>query len=177
MTWLFLGFLAQLEGKAYVYFSDQDPILEHLICLVDREKRQIDMAMYSFTHKKVEAALVRAAERGVRVRLILDRSSREMGERIAREGAIEVGLIVSPKKNWAPLFHHKFILFYENMDSRCWTWTGSFNISVAAEKKNFENVILVDNKDIFDKFSIYFNNIAFTISHFFVKIEGGNYTE
>ena len=157
--WLLLLslFTLSIEAKTYVFFSDRDPVVSHLIEWIDREEEGIDVAIYSFTHKKIEEALLRANARGVRVRLILDGSSEKMARDIFERGILDVALVVSPKKAFRPLFHHKFILFHHNKGARPWVWTGSFNLSNAAEKKNFENVVLMDTKSVFKDFNNYFN--------------------
>lgn len=156
---LFLLFILtlSLEAKTYVFFSDRDPVVSHLIKWIDAEKKGIDVAVYSFTHKRIEEALLRAHERGVHVRLILDGASEKMARDIFEKGISDLALVISPRKAFRPIFHHKFILFHDNKGGRPWVWTGSFNLSNAAEKKNFENVVLMDTKSVFKDFYNYFN--------------------
>lgn len=145
-------------AKSYVYFSDHDPIIDHLVRWIDQERGGIDIAIYAFTHAKVEQALVRANLRGVRVRVILDSFSERMAERLFEEGIENIALVRSKSKAYRPLFHHKFVLFHQNERSRSWVWTGSFNISNAAEKRNFENVLLIDSIPVFKKYTAYFDD-------------------
>lgn len=144
-------------SKHYVFFSDCDPVIDNLIQRIDCEKVGIDMAMYSFTHQEVEAALMRAHKRGVRVRAIIDSFSEKMAYRLFEGGLDQIALIRSTAQGYQPIFHHKFILFHCNERDRAWVWTGSFNLSYAAEKRNFENVILTDSQYVFQKYTNYFN--------------------
>lgn len=56
-----------------VYFSPQDnTITEKVIGYIDGAKKYIYLPVFVITHKSLEAALLRAKERGVDVRLIVD---------------------------------------------------------------------------------------------------------
>lgn len=144
-------------AKSYVFFSDRDPVIDHLVRWIDQEKGGIDIAIYSFTHARVEEALLRANTRGVRVRAIIDSFSGRMAQRLFEAGLENIATVRSHLKAFRPIFHHKFILFHRNERGRSWVWTGSFNISNAAEKRNFENVLLTDSLPVFQKYSAYFD--------------------
>jgi len=151
--------------KSYVYFSDQDPIIDLLVKRIEREKEGIDIAIYSFTHPRIADALTRASHRGVEVRLIMDSSSRAMADKLCEAGLSPVAVVASEKESFRPLFHHKFVIFRKNESNRPWVWTGSFNLSRAAEKKNFENVLLVDTKSVVHKYRDYFDSLMKAIEN------------
>ena len=53
--------------------------------MIDRAKRTIDIAMYSFTDRAIAEALLRAARRGVRIRIYRDRIQvRDRGDKTRR---------------------------------------------------------------------------------------------
>jgi len=156
---------ASALGKSYVFFSDRDPVIDHLVRWIDREKRGVDFAIYAFTHIRIEEALVRAHERGVRVRGIVDSFSERMALRLFESGLDQIAVVRSKLKGYKPIFHHKFILFHCNERGRPWVWTGSFNLSNAAEKRNFENVLLTDSISVFQKYIAYFDETFETIEN------------
>ena len=55
------------------------------VAMIDRARRTIDIAMYSFTDRAIAEALLRAAKRGVRVRIYRDRIQvRDRGDKTRR---------------------------------------------------------------------------------------------
>jgi len=53
--------------------------------MIDRARRTIDIAMYSFTDRAIAEALLRAAKRGVRIRIYRDRIQvRDRGDKTRR---------------------------------------------------------------------------------------------
>jgi phosphatidylserine/phosphatidylglycerophosphate/cardiolipin synthase-like enzyme len=54
------------------------------------------------------------------------------------------------------LMHHKFLIFRCNKQKRAWLWTGSWNCTVRASQANDENVLVVDDQNIVQKYLDYF---------------------
>lgn len=53
-----------------------------------------------------------------------------------------------------PIMHHKFVIIDKSL-----VWTGSFNWTVAANRKNHENIITVTDKEICKSFFNHFNKM------------------
>jgi len=161
----FMPQVALAETKAF--FSNKTSIVHELIDRIDREQKEIDIALYAFTHREVLKALDRAKDRGVEVKVILDPLSQSMAKKLDHLGT-QVSIFdptkrlntlsnnssSSMRKAWnkEPLMHHKFFLFHENAQGKAWVWTGSFNCTYSAESFHMENVVVMDDIDVFNAF-------------------------
>lgn len=166
---LFLGyfffiFTHLLYSQSTILFSPQDHPTNKLISLIGQAKEKIHAAVYMITDKKIAEALVKAKERGVDVQIVTDKITVEgmYGKgRLLRERGIDVFQFNSEvKKSEAkryykasPLMHNKFAI----IDNK--TWTGSFNWTCSANQKNRENVIILDEKEVCEKYETEFNNL------------------
>jgi phosphatidylserine/phosphatidylglycerophosphate/cardiolipin synthase-like enzyme len=145
----------------HVLFSPDDQIQKILLYLINSEKESIKLTAYSFTDGEVAQALIEAHERGVRVEIIADPGC--MFDRfgkisLLKENAIMV-FVYDPdhlkkdqKSLAASIMHNKFIIFSKNIAGKSLVWTGSFNWTKAAHKRNQENVIILDDKQCVNKY-------------------------
>jgi phosphatidylserine/phosphatidylglycerophosphate/cardiolipin synthase-like enzyme len=134
-----------------VYFCPEDSCGNAVISLIDRANRSVDVAMYSFTHEGIADALIRAKERGVIVRVIIESeqvSSYSQYGRL-RAAGIEVKLDKNPY-----LMHNKFAV----VDGKV-VATGSFNYTESADKKNDENLIIIWDPEIASKYESEFEEM------------------
>ena len=95
-----------------------------------------DVAMFSFTSRPLARALVRAAQRGVRVRVVLDdgqAKSKYSKYRFLVNKGIPVKL-----DNRSAYMHHKFAVIDHKM-----VITGSYNWTASAKKRNDENLVVL----------------------------------
>jgi cardiolipin hydrolase len=143
-------------GKTDVYFSPDDAPENKLVDIINKTKNSIRAAVYTLTNKKIGAALKAAHERGVKVELILDRCSLGKNSKfidsLARAGiTIHIFHPEMLNNNYMPLMHNKYGLFDVDGKEKI-LWTGSFNWTYAANNLNQENVVVTDDKDIYDKF-------------------------
>lgn len=145
-----------------VLFSPDDQIQKILLHLIGSEKESISMTAYSFTDGDVAQALIDAHNRGVRVELVADPGC--MFDRFGKIPLIKeheiVVFIYNPdhlskdKKSLASsIMHNKFIIFGKNIEGKSLVWTGSFNWTKAAHRRNQENVIILDDKKMIDKYA------------------------
>jgi phospholipase D len=104
-------------------------------------KDSIYMQAYSLTSTPIIHQLVEAHKRGVRVQILLDRSNLDdrnsgMGE-LSRAG-ISIGI-----DKVSGIAHNKVIILDKQK-----IVTGSFNFSKAADYRNAENVVLINDKEL-----------------------------
>ena len=147
-----------------VFFSPDDNVHTILEYLIGQEKKQICMAMFTFTDKKIAQALISAQQRGVRVEVITDTSSvygKYNKLSLLHDGKITLYLYNPERAKTAlqGLMHNKFFLFKDNVLGKSLVWTGSFNVTVAASKANRENVLVSEEKLYIDKFTQEFNQL------------------
>lgn len=134
------------------YFSPNRGTIDVLIGFIDRCEKTIDAAVYSLTHDDVAAALIRAHERGVKIRLLVDNlqaSSRYSDDDLLREHNIEVR-----EDNSSGYLHHKFIIGDSNA-----VGTGSYNWTKSAETRNAENFMIVRLQYAVDEFQSEFEHL------------------
>lgn len=134
-----------------VCFTPDQSCLPQVIQRIDNAKSSIMLLGYSFTSKTISDALVRAKNRGVKVRIVLDhsqktqKSSKEPVESLLA-GKIEVRFDHSVK-----IAHNKIIMIDEEQ-----TITGSYNWTYSAEFKNAENLVFIRSQAVTKKYTDYF---------------------
>lgn len=133
------------SAEIKVYFSPEGGAQEAVIEKIDSAKESIDVAMYAFTSRELAWALVRAHDRGVKVRALLDgdfdSSSKyskatfldrhQVDVRVDRSHIVETGESEGH-------MHQKFAV----IDGRT-VITGSYNWTASAEKRNDENLLIL----------------------------------
>ncbi len=62
------------QGYLGEHYSPEENLEDIDIGLIDHARSRIDIAMYAFTDRRIAEALVRAARRGVRIRIYRDRT-------------------------------------------------------------------------------------------------------
>ncbi|MCB1139554.1 MAG: lamin tail domain-containing protein [Leptospiraceae bacterium] len=138
-----------------VYFSpyDGDTAMNRLIGLVDNAKFEIQFMIFAFTHDELTSALIRAANRGVRVRGIHDftfvRGVSEEAPRLYNAGRF---LSAGPEVRYDGN-EHVATLGFSSHGGKLHTKTmiidgsivatGSFNWSTNATQNNDENLLLI----------------------------------
>lgn len=133
---------ADVEGP---YFAPGPDCEQAIVRELNAAKKTIRCQYYGFTDDDIRDALIAAADRHVDVRVILDRSNLSAkyseGARIA---AAKIPTLVDSKH---PIAHNKIAI----IDGET-VVTGSWNASVSASK-NAENVIVIRDKDIAEKYT------------------------
>lgn len=120
------------------YFSPHGGCTSAVVSEVNHAKKYVDVAIYSFTSKPIAKALIRAFQRGVKVRVIIDegtsRSRYCVGPKLA-----SAGIPVRYKKgSGGGLMHNKVAV----IDGKV-LLTGSFNWTSSAERRNDENLLVI----------------------------------
>ena len=112
--------------------------------LIERLMREctlsLDAALYRFNHSRLAKALAACAERGVRVRLILDEGKYDT-DATTRDLLAYYHLPFRRMHGRAgdgSKMHHKFAI----LDDRI-VLTGSYNWTTESEEENYENVIVL----------------------------------
>jgi len=143
-----------------VYFSPDDDLQQKLLSYIEKEKKAIYLAIFSFTDKKIAQALIEAHKRGVDVQVIADPSF--LTDRFTKISFLEMEgvpiYMYDPKQSpnhkatYSNIMHNKFVLFENNIDNRPLVWTGSFNFTKSARLSNQENVVVLSHPKIVAKY-------------------------
>jgi phosphatidylserine/phosphatidylglycerophosphate/cardiolipin synthase-like enzyme len=134
-----------------IFFSQTDNIPAMLIDLINKEKKSIKAAYYSFTLESVAEALINARDRGVEIELIIDSSniankSKAVDKLIKNK--LPIYVFNCAAKEFKSLMHHKFIIFEKQEDlPQGGVITGSFNCSRAAAERHWENIVILEGPE------------------------------
>jgi len=96
--------------------------------------------IYSFTLDKLSKALIETKNRGVDVKVVIEREN-AYGRGSEYQKLLETGVEVKLDGN-PSLMHHKVMI----VDGRI-VVTGSYNWSWSAENKNDENLVIIDDAE------------------------------
>lgn len=147
-----LLFTSATFASTDVYFSlANDPegaIIEEL----DKTRKTIDIAMYYFTDRDLANAVIDAHDRGVRVRIYLDKDQKEAEyskSRYLAKHSIPVRYSSNPY-----IMHHKFCVIDNEV-----VVTGSYNWTASAGKRNNENLLVIHDAKIAREYSAEFNRL------------------
>jgi phosphatidylserine/phosphatidylglycerophosphate/cardiolipin synthase-like enzyme len=138
--------LARAEMLVQVCFSPAGECSSHLLDALDSADQEILVAMYAFTSVELAYALLRARDRGVDVRVILDaefdsKSYNSVASFLATHG-IPVARVsgVDRQSQAAGLMHQKFVVVdYATVASGSYNWTHS------ADELNDESLLIFRN--------------------------------
>ena len=125
-------------------FSPSPAAVELIERTIGHAEHSIDVAAYSFTSEKIAGALIDAHQRGVEVRVVLDKGQESRHYRAIDEmqGA---GIPIRINSRYA-IMHDKYIV----IDGQT-VETGSFNYTASAEKRNAENIIVIKDNQALGK--------------------------
>ena len=123
-----------------------------LISLINRANRSVYVAVYSFTRDSLATALISAKERGIEVRVVIEgERAYEQGSEYSRLKAAGVDVRLDGNPN---LMHHKFMVIDGYI-----VVTGSYNWSTAAEDRNDENIVIIFDRDMAQRFTQEFERV------------------
>ena len=134
-------------GTEYsVCFTPAQNCTKEIVTQINAAKKYINVQAYSFTSKPIARALVKAYVRGIKVKVILDKSNFTPGMRSQASYLLahHIPIWNDYKLNIA---HNKVMIF----DGQT-VETGSFNFTTSAQYYNAENVLIIHNKALADRY-------------------------
>jgi len=144
-----LGYMHPANESALgirVYFSPKGGCTEAVVRELDRATNSVFVQAYSFTSAPIAEALVNAHKRGVKVEVIIDKSQRtekySSSDFVAHAGiptSIDAKHAIAHNKIMV-IDHHKIL-------------TGSFNFTKAAEENNAENLLVIEDTGLAEKYA------------------------
>jgi phosphatidylserine/phosphatidylglycerophosphate/cardiolipin synthase-like enzyme len=134
-------------GSIEIAFTPDDRIDRLIVGAIDTARHEVLVQAYSFTDHSIARALLRARKRGAEVRVVADREqARSLPQNVLPElvgGGVEVWL----DGNFQAA-HNKVIIIDADAPHAT-TITGSYNFTIAAQRGNAENVIVLrDNTPV-----------------------------
>jgi len=130
------------SGETEAVFSPERSIKEVLLKEVDSTASTIDLAVREITFPEMAQALLKAKERGVKVRVISDSKQAKMkSSRITTLIQQGIPVKVLRGKDYG-VMNHRFAIFDDKK-----VVTGSFDWSEASEKWNYENIVIIRDSE------------------------------
>lgn len=123
---------------SHVYFSPKGGCTKAITDVIGQAKRSILVQAYSFTSYPIAEALIEAAKRGVKVETIVD--GKQVHEKKTKLGLLAKGGVITYLDGAHAIAHNKVMI----IDGKT-VITGSFNFTNAAEEKNAENLLILDD--------------------------------
>jgi phosphatidylserine/phosphatidylglycerophosphate/cardiolipin synthase-like enzyme len=128
-------------GNVEIGFTPGDAVDTLIIAAIERAQSEILVHAYTFTHRRIAQALVSAKRRGVAVTVLADREqARAVPQNVLPQlvaGGVEVWL----DGNFQAA-HNKVIVIDAEL-AHATTITGSYNFTIAAQRSNAENVVVL----------------------------------
>lgn len=119
--------------------SECETLLIHALSLAENE---LLVAIYTFTSQDIQDAIIQAADRGVQVSLKYDESKLDTGRMAEIISALKahknIDVFPVDMPGRFASMHHKFAV----MD-RSIVFTGSFNFTVTASTRSYENAVMI----------------------------------
>src|SRR5665648_657746 len=139
-------------AKTEVYFSLSDNPQKVIIKNINQAQASTNIAMYIFTDREIALPLVKAHERGVKVRLYLDQDQVDYQYSQSRF-LVQRGIKTRISYN-NYIMHNKFAI----IDNRI-LLTGSYNWTFSANNRNDENLMVIDDPETIKIFQNQFINL------------------
>lgn len=142
--WLCLAVQAE-AAEPVVCFTPGEDCTASIVSVLTDAKRVVLVQAYSFTSAPIARALVEAHERGIDVRVILDKS--QVSERYSiAKFLMNAGIPVWIDDKVA-IAHNKVMIIDEET-----VITGSFNFTRSAQERNAENLLIIRDRDLAAKY-------------------------
>lgn len=142
-----------------------DTVLEAIIM---NEQEKISACCFHITLFNVAQALVNQKNEGVTVEVLTNQKQGEHNPVLhALIHLIENNIPVSYPKTANKDFetnHHKFLVFKNNIHDKSLLWMGSYNLTGHTNENSWEDVVLLDDKDVIQEYLNRFEEIK-QISH------------
>jgi phosphatidylserine/phosphatidylglycerophosphate/cardiolipin synthase-like enzyme len=133
-------------GSWEVYFSPDGGATDAVVNALQNAQDTVLVQAYSFTSAPIASALRDAHRRGVRVRVVLDKSN-ETQKYSAADFIFRAGITTWIDSEHA-IAHNKIMI----IDSAT-VITGSFNFTKAAEERNAENLLIIRDKALAERYT------------------------
>jgi len=128
-----------------VYFSPNGGCTDAIVKELDKAQSTVLVQAYSFTSYKIAKALLDAHKRGVKVDIILDKSQKS-DQYSSADFLANSGMSVKIDSEHA-IAHNKVMI----IDGET-VITGSFNFTKAAEENNAENLLVIHDKKLAERY-------------------------
>jgi phospholipase D len=118
--------------------------IKALIDIINNAKHSVHIAIYSLTEPHIVDSIIAAHKRGIKISLILDvHESKMRNEALMINKLTNAGIDIRLATRQTALMHNKVLIVDNDKVA-----TGSFNYTISAEKKNDENLVVLEGTDV-----------------------------
>ena len=129
-----------------IYFSPQNKAINtKIVPLIDNAKSSIYTPIFYLTHKDIINSLIKAKKRGVDVYVILDANSAH--NKFSKHNELRKNGIKVKTENWGGKMHMKSAIIDDK-----YLIIASMNWTSAAENRNDENTLIIENENLAKEF-------------------------
>jgi len=133
-------------------FSPAGGCDQKLIRFITNAKSSLDIAIYSITHTGISQAIIDAKNRGITVRMVVDKSeSKGNSSQVANLVSAGIPLKIG---NFSGIMHNKFTIV-----DGAFLETGSYNYTNNATANNGENQLYLNDVGVISRFQADFEQI------------------
>lgn len=135
---------------AGLFFTRSDSAANAIEELINHARASVDVALYRLSNPQLARALHNAFERGVQVRVVLDRQKYKLtqfSQELLREVEMPYRLLSGRGGRYSKM-HHKFAVFDDSVVA-----TGSYNWTLESEERNYENLVVLREPEQARKFA------------------------
>ena len=133
------------DASYQVCFTPGGNCTAKIVEAIGAAKEQVLVQAFSFTSKNIAYALVRAKQRGIEVKILFDKSIIDNDFLL---NYIKRNHVWFKIDDLPVIAHNKVIIIDERT-----VITGSFNFTIAAEKDNAENVLIINDDKLAQKYA------------------------
>lgn len=130
-----------------VCFTPGYDCTQKIVDVIDQAKTSILVQAYSFTSRPIGRALLEAKDRGVEIKVILDKSQYVPNGYSSAQFFANKDIPVRID-NEVAIAHNKVMVIDDNI-----IITGSFNFTRAAQEQNAENVLIIESPKLAKQYS------------------------
>ncbi|BBE10186.1 Putative phospholipase d/transphosphatidylase protein [Mycoavidus cysteinexigens] len=129
------------QGTMQAAFVPRDDVEGLIVDALQGARKQVLVQAYLLSNKRIIQALMKAHERGVEVRILVDAGRLEEGRDARITALAKAGIWVRREVKYRNA-HNKIIIIDAN-SAHSVLITGSFNFTHAAQRKNAENMLII----------------------------------
>lgn len=124
-----------------LYFTPPADVAAAVIDVINQSQSEVLVQAYGFTHNGIAQGLLKAQERGVRVRVLLDQKSETTNRYVVE--LFSTNNIRMRFDGSHAIAHNKVMIVDDNI-----VITGSFNFTNSAQTRNAENLLVLRSADL-----------------------------
>lgn len=135
----------EIGGNVFVCFTPERKCTKLIIDQIDQAKESLYIQAFSFTSIPIIESILRAKDRGVKIKILLDKDN--LTDPKSALNYLKKNKIFTCIDKLSGIAHNKIMIIDLNK-----VITGSFNFTKAADNRNAENLLLIKDKNLAERY-------------------------